>query len=172
MACEYCDIIQGNSNAIILVEDIDVIVAIRDHVATPGQISVIPKEHHTILEMVPDVILEKCSVLANKVSIAVFESLGAQGTNIVIQNGLGAGQTVPHFSIEVIPRQENDGLNLQWEPKQMMEDELEATFDLLKETLPTLSAPKEEPTTETPTEKVTSKKGKDNYLLKSLKRIP
>ena len=85
-----------------------------DGIGSPEAIG-IPKEHFTILEGVPENILEKCSLIANKIGIAVFESLGSQGTNIMIQNGLGAGQKVPHFAIEVVPRVENDGLNLTWE---------------------------------------------------------
>ena len=69
--------------------------------------------------MADDAILEKCSAIANKVGIAVFDSLGVQGTNLIINNGLGAGQKVPHFCLEVYPRQENDGLPLQLTPKKI-----------------------------------------------------
>jgi histidine triad (HIT) family protein len=175
MKCEYCEILSGRGRANILYEDNDIIVAIKDTVTTPGQITIFPKEHYTIMEMVPEQILEKCSIISNKISIAVFESLGAQGTNIVVQNGLSAGQKVPHFAIEVIPRREGDGLNLQWEPKQLEEHEMEGTVSSLKEALKNLeksikkekkSVKKENPDTETEEEK------EENYLIKSLKRIP
>lgn len=162
----------GKSKSIILYEDDDLVIAIRDHVATPGQISIIPKQHYTIMEMVPNKLLEKCASLANKVGVAVFEGLGAQGTNIIVRNGLGAGQTVPHFSIDVIPRQENDALNLQWEPQQIMEDEMEITFNSLKELSSQIKL--EEPKIETKEPALESKKEEkiDNYLLKSTQRLP
>jgi len=183
MKCEYCELIADRSKAEILYEDEEVVVAVKDLVMTPGQITVFPKEHFTILEMVPDKILRKCAAMANKVSIAAFESIGCQGTNIIIQNGVSAGQKVPHFAFEVVPRREGDGLNLQWEPRQLMEDEMDTAFLLLKEEGEKLVdigkkekkakvESKEEPKKEKIKEEKSSGEKKDNYLLKSLKRIP
>ena len=129
--CEFCEIIEDNRNVLYL--DDDVVVAIKDTAMISGQVTVFPKEHFTILEMVPKEIIQKCSIIANKVGVAVFESLEAQGTNVIIKNGLAAGQKTPHFSIEIIPRRKEDGLNLQWEPKQLMEDEMELATSLLSE---------------------------------------
>ena len=102
MNCEYCemkDLVQA-----VIYKDEEVVVAVKDKVLIPGQITIFPQDHFTILEQVPDHILTKCMTIANKVSIAAFETLGSQGTNIIVRNGLGAGQNVPHFGIEVIPR--------------------------------------------------------------------
>ncbi|MBS3169766.1 HIT family protein [Candidatus Woesearchaeota archaeon] len=183
MGCELCNILAGESKAVIIHEDDRAVIAVRDHVLTPGQITVFPREHAPILEMVSEDVLSHCAVLANKVSIAVFECLGAKGTNILVRNGLGAGQNIPHFGIEVIPRQDNDGLNLQWEPKQLSEDELDRTFVLLKDEFAALQGQTEKPTTaektvepkevvSEPKEEKISGKEKPNYLLKSLKKIP
>jgi histidine triad (HIT) family protein len=113
MTCAHCEILELKKN--VLYEDQDVALALKESVLVPGQIIVFPKQHLTIMEMLDDKVLGKCATLANLASKVIFEGLGAQGTNILVKNGLGAGQEVPHSSIEVIPRQENDGLNLQWE---------------------------------------------------------
>lgn len=181
MKCEYCEIVEREE--VILYQDDEVVIAVKDTVVLPGQVTIFPKEHFTIMEMVPEHILKKCSALANKVGIAVFESLGVQGTNVIVQNGLGAGQKVPHFAIEVIPRNENDGLNLIWQPKQLMEDEVEGTFKLLKEEAEKIDLSKKEKeklgkdkemtVKDEDTEmKVKKEKKGDNYLVKSLKRVP
>ena len=81
----------------------------------------------------PDAEVGKLFQAANKVSTAIFESLGAQGTNIFVANGLPAGQTVAHFTINVIPRKENDGINLQWQPRQLSEEEMSTVELKLKE---------------------------------------
>lgn len=166
MKCEYCELEKGR--AVIVYEDSEVVAAVKDTVVHPGQITIFPKEHFTIMEMVPDEILSKCFSLANKIGAAVFEGLEAQGTNIIVQNGISAGQKVPHFAIEVIPRREGDGLKLQWEGKQMMEDELEMVIKQLQ------SVAKEVPKVEEKkTEAVVKKKeGEENYLIKSQRRIP
>jgi histidine triad (HIT) family protein len=163
MSCEYCQLAAGEGHALILYENEQVLVVIKDTVATPGQITVIPKEHFTILEMVPDELLSVCAALANTVSMAVFDGLGAQGTNIVIQNGTSAGQARPHFAIEVIPRRENDKLNFEWKSLQLVGDELERLSEQLQEVA---APPKPEK------KKVSTEEGKDNYLLKSLRKIP
>ncbi len=181
MTCELCNIVSGESKAAVLFEDDTTFIAVRDNVLTPGQISVFPREHAPILEMIPDEVLGHCASLANTVSVAVFETLGAKGTNILVRNGLGAGQNIPHFSIEVIPRQETDGLNLQWEPKQILEDEMDRAFVLLRDELVSLQQQKEKiavkekvaEKTEVgqPEEKIKEVE-KPNYLLKSVRRIP
>ncbi|MBI4152309.1 HIT family protein [Candidatus Woesearchaeota archaeon] len=186
MGCELCGILAGEGKAVIIHEDDRAVIAVRDHVLTPGQITIFPREHAPILEMVSEDVLGHCAALAKAVSVAVFEGLGAKGTNILVRNGLGAGQNIPHFGIEVIPRQDNDGLNLQWEPKQLPEDELDRTFVLFKDEFAALQGQKEKPgaeeTEETnpeeiklrktlPEEKMKEKE-KTNYLLKSVKRIP
>lgn len=176
MKCEYCEIIKSE----ILYEDEEVVIAIKDTALAPGQLLVFPKKHYTILEMVPDQLLRKCSILSNKVSMALFDSLGCQGTNVLVQNGVSAGQQVPHFALEIIPRRENDGLNLQWKPKQLMEEEMAPVFSLLKEACAEIyvDESKPQPKKETvvlkdkDTEIMVAKEGKNNYLLKSIRRVP
>ncbi|MEK6853590.1 MAG: HIT family protein [Nanoarchaeota archaeon] len=175
MGCEYCDIAERNSRAQILHEDEYVIAAVKDLVLIPGQITVFPRKHFTILEAVPDDILLKCSAMAEKVSRAVFDGLGQQGTNILVHNGLGAGQKVPHFAIEVIPRRESDGLNLQWPPKEVPPEELEIVAAQLQEEMqkPDVSKKNEaEKEQGSKAEAVKTEKGADNYLVKSLRRMP
>lgn len=167
MECEFCRLAEQEDK--IIYQDDDIIAAVKDTGLSPGQITVFPKKHFTIMEMVPENILEKCGQIANKISIAVFEGLGSQGTNIIVRNGTAAGQTVPHFALEVIPRAENDGLNLLWQPLQLMEDEIESSFKVLKEEADKPEVKVEEKADE---EQAPKKENKDNYLLKSLKRIP
>ncbi len=186
MKCEYCDIIGRQSKGQILYEDDELIVAIRDNVVTPGQITVFTREHFTILELVPDLLLAKCAVVANKVSIAIFESLGSQGTNILIRNGIAAGQSVPHCGIDVIPRIEDDGLSLNWQGKPLSEDDLEMTVRALDEDLkkqaPTkrndpphedsVPPPAQPGPEEVPRKEIKKKPGSENYLLRTIRRIP
>ena len=175
MKCDYCDLLERNQG--ILFSDNDVVVAVKETALTPGQLTIFTKEHFTILELVPDKVLAQCALVANKVSIVIFETMGCQGTNIVIENGLSGGQNVPHFALEIIPRRENDNLPLQWLPKQLMDEEMDTAYLMLKEEGDKLvSVGKEEKKKEVAvknsTEKISSEDGKDNYLLKSLRRLP
>ncbi len=44
------------------------------------------------------------------------EKLHCDGLNIVQNNGEAAGQTVRHFHMHLIPRYENDGQHILWNP--------------------------------------------------------
>ena len=53
-----------------------------------------------------------------------METLGADGLNVVQNNGEAAGQTVRHFHLHLIPRYNNDGQKIQWEPTSPSSEEL------------------------------------------------
>jgi len=127
--CLVCQIVGNNIPSKKIYED-DFVLAVLDvNGANPGHCFVIPKNHYPILEQVPDLEIGRLFQVSNRVSSAIFESLGAQGTNIFVANGTPAGQTVAHFTINVIPRKENDGINLQWQPRQLSEEEM-STIEL------------------------------------------
>ncbi len=182
MRCDYCELIEREKENEIIYQDVDVVVAVKDLVSAPGQITVFPKEHYTIMEAVPNKILKKCFQMANKVSIAVFESLGCQGTNIIVQNGHGADQTTPHFGIEIIPRREGDELNLEWEPKKLMEHEMDQIFTQIEPGCKKLGKiDGKEVKKKSKKDKKPKKEGvvileddkdEENYLLKSLRKTP
>jgi len=176
MKCEYCEIVAGKKKAEIVYQDDDIVAFVQEDAITPGQIIVIPKEHLTILEMLPVKTLQKLTSIANKLGMALFDSLGCQGTNILVENGLGAGQKVPHFSMHIVPRNENDGLNLQWQPQQVPEDELQEAFIQIQSNSEGLvvtdkEEPKEVVVESEKTEAVLEDDG-ENYLLKSIRRKP
>ena len=169
MACDYCTIVDGDGKAEILHEGEQLLIAAKDVAFIPGQLTILPKEHFTILEMIPEELLATAVAAANKASTLLFERLGAQGTNILIQNGTGAGQKVPHFAIEVIPRREADGLKLSWAPQTVGDDDLDIVAAQLKEASDKLlqeKFKKEEPKKEA--ENITA----EDYRVKALRRIP
>jgi len=171
MKCSLCEAVEQKRD--IVYEDEMLVAVASESASAVGQVSVFPKQHFTILEMVPPAVLEKCAVAANKIGAAVFEALGVQGTNLLIRNGLGSGQAAPHFSIEVIPRKENDGLSLSWDPQQAPEDELEVTLALFKEELKNLKeVQQEEKKNEMKEGEKAPSLQKESYLLKSLRRRP
>src|SRR3989338_3629781 len=132
-SCLVCQIVGNQIPSKRIYED-ELVMAVLDvNGANPGHCFVMPKNHYPIIEHVPDVEIGRLFQVSNKISSAIFESLGAQGTNIFVANGIPAGQTVAHFTINVIPRKENDGINLQWQPKQLSEEEMSTVELRLKE---------------------------------------
>jgi len=171
--CEVCELVKDKKK--LLFEDDKLAITLAPKPAVAGHVWLVPKEHAAILEQVPDFVTGKLFDKANKVSIAVFEALGAEGTNIMVSNGVAAGQSTNHCIVSVLPRRENDGLNLAWQPKQLSEEEMSTIELKLKEETKNIGAfekekpkPKELPKPE----EVKEAEEEVNYLLKQLKRMP
>jgi histidine triad (HIT) family protein len=173
MNCSVCDQVKEKRG--LLFEDDDIAIILAPKPAVAGHAWLVPKKHAAILEQVPDPVVGKLLDKANKVSIAVFETLGAQGTNIIISNGVAAGQAENHCAVNVLPRRENDGLDFTWQTKQLSEEEMSTIELKLKDETKNIGAfeqekpkPKEAPKPEE------IKKAEDeiNYLIEQLKRVP
>ncbi len=174
MTCALCNEIKQGKNKIY--EDEHIYAVIHPKPASPGHMVVFPKKHYQILEQVPDFEVAKLFDVANKLSTAVFESLKVHGTNIIVQNGLAAGQSIPHISLHIIPRMENDGINFQWEPRQLNEEEMSTVELTLKDASDSVGGfekeEKKEPVkVEKKIKKIKTSK-QENYLIKQLERIP
>lgn len=172
--CTYCGIAEGKVKAKVLYYDEICIAFLKPMPAAPGHITLIPKKHYTIFEQVPDPEVNHLFKIASKLSTVAFETFGNGGTNIIVQNGEAAGQKHPHFAVEIIPRNENDGLNLMWQPRQLSEEEMATAELMLKEETEKIGGFEAEKKEEAKEEKKaeTLKAGEESYLRKSLKRIP
>ena len=67
--------------------------------------------------------------LAKKMAVRMKEKLGADGFNLVQNNGETAGQTVMHFHLHLIPRYKNDGQHILWTPGESTPEQLEEIKD-------------------------------------------
>ncbi len=155
----------------LLFEDDKVFAMISPEPVAPGHVIVLPKAHAPIFEAVPDFVVGDMFKVANKVGVAVFESLGAQGTNVLVQNGPTAGQRHNHAMVHVIPRFENDNLEIGWNPKAADEGELSDLEKSIKDETKNVGLfEKEKPK---PIEMEKPKEmAKEDYRTKFLRRIP
>ena len=172
MTCEICDLIKSKKGK--LYEDEKVIALIAPKPATVGHVIITPKKHVPILEQVPDYVASELFAKANKISMALFEGLGAQGTNLLIQNGVAAGQKHNHLLIHVMPRRENDGIDFMWKPKQLSEEEMSTIEMKIKDETKGIGSFEKEPE-----KKITIEEKKpeeiseeEDYMLKQLERLP
>ena len=128
---EYLDIVDGKINAKVIYEDDVALAFLAKNGTVPGEIILIPKKKYQIMELIPDEEMAHLAVLARKLSDACFEILSGQGTNILIQNGIPAGQLVPQFSIRILPRRDGDGVNFKWTTEKESESELKSVSEIL-----------------------------------------
>ncbi len=165
-----CEKIKQKSN--LLFEDEHVAVLLAEKPCLPGHMLVIPKQHSPIIEKVADSVMNHMFEVANKIGIAVFEGLGAHGTNVLVQNGPAAGQKQNHALINVVPRFDKDGLLLAWEPgKQAPDEDLSRLESLIKEHTRSVGIIEREP--QKPVEIASAKEVEENdYRARQLRRIP
>ncbi|MGV8141443.1 MAG: HIT family protein, partial [Candidatus Woesearchaeota archaeon] len=116
-----------------LVETDEFIIMLAMEPSVNGHIQIFCKEHRAIMEQVPDMIMNKMVSAANKISMLLFEVLKVHGTNVIINNGVPAGQKVAHFSIDILPRRTDDNLKLDWTLKQAAPEALESVHRILEE---------------------------------------
>ncbi len=133
MDCAYCKLKEMDEAKIF--EDEDIIIAVNPFPIVEGEIIVFTKKHYTILEEIPDSLIEKMGFYSKYFSMILFESLKCEGTNIYAENGNSAGQLIPHFSISLIPRWKDDNVNFSWIPKQIPKDSIDNSLKVLKENL-------------------------------------
>jgi len=175
MSCGFCDIKTGNKSASKVYDDGKTIGFMAEEPATIGHVVVCPRQHLPIFEAMSDATSDRLFKTTNNISIAVFEAIKTQGTNIIIHNGVEAGQEEPHCCVNIIPRNPGDGLSFDWAPKQLSQEEMSTIELQLKEEL---SRPEIVPEATPSAEDISDEdmgdveSPKENYLIKQLKRMP
>lgn len=127
--CIFCKLANGVFPTNTVYEDEDFRAILDMGPATEGHALVLPKEHADNLLELSDETAAKALIVARTVAEKLKSKLGADGINIVQNNGAVAGQTVMHFHIHVIPRYENDGQEINWKPGSPSAEELKALCD-------------------------------------------
>jgi len=106
--CPFCAIVAGEDEADVVYRD-EVAVAFLDRRPLfPGHVLVVPVRH---VETLPDLDTADVApffIVVQRISAAVPEALGSQGTFVAVNNVVS--QSVPHLHVHVVPRTKGDGL--------------------------------------------------------------
>jgi len=107
--CIFCDIINQTETASIVYEDAEFVAFMDTYPLTEGHCLVIPKEHHSRLDDITAKKRAKLFGIGHKIIKAQKKAgLGIQGTNLLVNDGKAANQTVPHLHLHLIPRASGD----------------------------------------------------------------
>ena len=129
--CIFCKIANGDIPSRKLYEDENFVVIMDLSPATKGHSLVIPKEHYANLYEMPAELAGEAMKIAQKMAVKMVAALGADGFNIVQNNGEVAGQTVFHFHMHLIPRYKDDEPCITWTPQSMSAEELDAVKEAI-----------------------------------------
>ncbi len=98
----------GDEAAHVVLDD-DLCVAFLDvRPVFKGHTLLVPRDHHETLPDLPGELIEPFFARAQRLSVAVRDALGAQGSFVAMNNVVS--QSVPHLHCHVVPRVKKDGL--------------------------------------------------------------
>lgn len=114
--CVFCRIVAGTIPATVLFQDRSIIAFLDVAPLAEGHLLVVPKSHCELLsELDPETAAELGRAFP-RLGRALVGVTGAQGFNVLQNNGSAAGQVVPHVHFHLIPRRDGDNLGYRWSP--------------------------------------------------------
>ncbi|MCR4651152.1 MAG: HIT family protein [Lachnospiraceae bacterium] len=122
--CIFCKLANGDIPTNAIYEDDKYKVILDLYPATKGHALILPKDHYKNLFELPEENCREVLVLAKKMASHMKEKLGAEGFNLLQNNGEIAGQTIFHFHMHLIPRYSDDGQDITPKPQTMSEEEI------------------------------------------------
>ena len=123
--CIFCQIVAGKVQSRKIYEDEKTLAILDIDPANPGHALLLTKEHYSIMPQLPDDEISHIFMVAKSLSNSMLRSIDAQGTNILVANGVAAGQRAQHFMVHIIPRKDNDGINFVLPQNTMGQEEIE-----------------------------------------------
>lgn len=112
--CIFCKLAGGEIPTNAIYEDEDFKVIMDASPASKGHCIILPKTHARNLMELPDEYCSKIMLVAKKCSSVLMRVLHCDGINVLQNNGEAAGQTVFHLHVHLIPRYENDTVQIKW----------------------------------------------------------
>lgn len=79
-----------------------------------GHLLVIPRDHYALLTDAPPGAAGRLGSVLPILGRACLQVTGAQGFNVLLNQGRVAGQAVDHAHFHIVPRREGDQLGYRW----------------------------------------------------------
>jgi histidine triad (HIT) family protein len=130
--CIFCKIAAGELPSEIVQEDEHTLAFMDIHPWTRGHALVIPRNHSPNLYAAPEDDLARTSVAARQLALTMRDRLECDGVNLLNCCEPAAWQTVFHMHMHVIPRYDDDPLQLPVRPRQAERDELASVASVLR----------------------------------------
>ena len=122
--CIFCKIIAGEIPSATIYEDDKFKVILDRFPGNIGHALVLTKEHYSNIFEIDEDTAAELFRLAVKVAKNMKEVLGFEAMNVVQNNGSLAGQTVHHFHMHLIPREEGDKVNIKWDQLDLTDEQI------------------------------------------------
>jgi len=135
----FCAIVAGTAPAVRVYEDDEHLGFLDIRPFTRGHTLVIPKRHTVDMTDTPAPTLAAMMGIGQRIALAARRSgLGATGTNLAINDGRSAFQSVFHIHLHVVPRRDGDKLSFAKGMLLRRDPDRETTGRILREALEVL----------------------------------
>lgn len=121
--CIFCKIASHDIDAHTVYEDEKTIAFLDANPVSKGHMLVISKEHEKEITSLGDEATAALFSTVRKMAEGIQSELDPDGINILQNNGEEAGQEVGHVHVHVIPRYDDDGLDIEFDGDELDEDE-------------------------------------------------
>ncbi|MBT3298118.1 HIT domain-containing protein [archaeon] len=106
-------------NSTIVYEDEKTLAVIDENCVAEGHIEIYSKEEEKYFEKLDIESASHLFYVASFAATAVFEGLGAHGTNIILKSGESDDNPEGKLCVHILPRKQDDNLkSINWQPKQ------------------------------------------------------
>jgi histidine triad (HIT) family protein len=130
--CIFCKIVAGEIPAQRVDEDEHTVAFMDMNPWTRGHALVVPRAHSRNLYEVGDQDLAHAAQAAKRLAVKMRDRLGCDGVNLINSCEPAAWQTVFHLHVHVIPRYDDDPLQLPTRPREADQDELAEVAEELR----------------------------------------
>jgi histidine triad (HIT) family protein len=111
--CPFCAIVRGEQPASVVHADADCVAFLDIFPMRPGHVLVVPRRHAVFVhELTP---AERAALLEAAARIGVAQGVAGlprAGGTLLVNDGPGGGQHVPHVHLHVVPRTRGDLLSI------------------------------------------------------------
>ncbi len=110
--CVFCKIVNKEIPARVVYENNDFVGFLDIQPKSCGHVAIVSKRH--VMDMIEFDVAEQNSLsdVLRELCMRMRKKLGATGYSIVCSNGGSSGQTVPHFSMHIIPTYTTNSVEL------------------------------------------------------------
>jgi histidine triad (HIT) family protein len=130
--CIFCKVVAGEIPAEEIDSDERTVTVMDINPATRGHVVVITRSHAANLMELDDEDLLAAMQTVRRVTERLRQTLNPAGFNILHNIGRAAWQSIFHFHVHVIPRYEDDPLQLPWLPEPADPAELARVADEIR----------------------------------------
>jgi len=140
MSCVFCAIVAGDAPAIRIYENDDYLAILDIRPFTRGHTLVIPKRHTVDLTDTQPETVAQMVTIGQRIARAARATELADATNIGINDGRAAFQSVFHIHLHVLPRRNGDKLSVAKGMVLRRDPDRETTGRILRDALARIEA--------------------------------